>query len=249
MLKIVKVKIDWINLIAGAILGILITCAFNHFASKKYKKELIKFEPKVSMSIKELENNILRLRINSTNANAAEIKKLYFTIDIPGVLSKKINEKNYLVESCEIYKDGFIGGSKNTINGPIDINYAERLLIECKSIMPNGSYTVDLVYLPADSIFKDSWFSWPTNASVPYKFTYLPLDYRDYEVLTIYWDFDGRLQNANYCVDLSSLKFIQIDNNRAVEFHKRLGNPIHIKEYEMSRTSCLKNEVLTIINE
>lgn len=224
--------------IVGCIFSLGLVFFSNYLVESDFQSRLRLAEPDISITIKEISDEMIHLEIKSNNVDGSAVTYLYFDFDLPGVLTNISNEYKELIDTCDIYSQSRIRRGVNVTNGTSLRTTCERIFVECKDIMPNGYYGVDIKYNNADKIYEEIWIQ--NYGNLDY-FIYLPLNLRDFIGVNYYWDFGGKTQSNKQCIDLRNESYIQIDNERLVELYKISGWECDIDMWEDKRNPCSEN--------
>lgn len=233
---------------------------------KKIDVEKIRVEPNIDINISQNQEELIVL-IESLNIEGEKVENLHFAFAIPGTVHKTYGLYQDSFGGCKIKSfvketgggsfasstDDEVFGMKEVLNEQLysdpmknfgGVTLSQMLDFQCSSISPGGNYQIKLIYRPSDKILEKQFLE--RHGSLKY-FSFIPLDLYDYYQYDYFWNFNGKTQTKKDCLDLSDLNYIQLDNDRYVEFRKGFYDLFEIdvdtvEKIEAERSPCAKIE-------
>ena len=201
-----------------------------------------KLTPTPIVVIEQVNNTMLKVSIDSTNAESAVINNLFFTLDIPGTFvetkDKDIrNISDLSVSSVWQYSSG-------------GIIAMERVNVNLDRLYSNGHGSFRIVFEPPQEKVYQVGSTQYTNKP---KFS----DLRDFIWVNYFWTFNGEDIKETFPLNLRHLPMV-IDDNKALikvfrneDFHQQTGTPLgpheeiwdddYVLKYERKRASLPEN--------
>ena len=176
---------------------------------------------------------MLKVSIDSTNAESAVINNLFFTLDIPGTFAETRdkdlrNLSALLVSTLWQYKNG-------------GVTAAERLNVNCDRLYPNGHGSCLIVFdPPREQVYQ--------VGSTQYTNKLAFSDLRDFVWVNYFWTFNGEDIKETYHLSLRHLPMVIEDNKALIrafrneDFHRRTGTPLRPHEKRWDDDYVLKYE-------
>ncbi len=207
-----------IGFFIGIITGFLITTGTFLYQYYRVEKEISLLEPNFSIYVQDYDENQLFLEIKSLNKEGSPTDHLSFEFKLGGELNNLFNEIERKMD-CEIDSMGSL---------------TQRVFVECRDIMPDGTYNVILNYTYSLDIWKHICLE---EYELPLYRCNKPrgaTEMWDFEDYAYSWSYKGEPQRGMGCFSLINLEYIQ-ENNKWFEW---IYNSIGKSRAEEEQKKC-----------
>jgi len=227
-----KIKTRWFQGITVGVICFFIGMCFSYWLvfysldiqERAYMNEIKILEPNVSIDVHGIDDNTIKIILQSENSGSAKIDELFFIFDIPGVFQSISDEYADKVSGCT-FVNQFKTGKWNT-------TYSEYIIMECHLIYPKGYYDVKINYIPTNEI---------VDTAGNYSMVYMPyMDLWDFPFYTFSWVHQGNTQIRDDQVNLTHLNYIMEDNENWI-YRETCKNPNGSQRIDGLSYSCCGN--------